>query len=208
MLGRLAILGASGHGKVVADAAEAAGWQDVVFFDDAWPTVLDNGPWTVIGTTSDLLRSLSDFEGVLVGIGNNTIRWEKLDLLIEKGGRVVSVVHPNATVSIRASIEQGTVVFAGVVVNAGANVGAGVILNTNAVVEHDCILGCACHISPGAILAGGVRLGNSVWVGANASLRQLVCVGDNSIIGMGAVVLQDIAAGSTMIGNPAHSLSI
>src|SRR5690606_24126355 len=34
---RLAILGASGHGKVVADCAELCGWSVVEFFDDAWP---------------------------------------------------------------------------------------------------------------------------------------------------------------------------
>ena len=34
---RLAILGASGHGKVAADAAEQGGWPSVAFFDDAWP---------------------------------------------------------------------------------------------------------------------------------------------------------------------------
>jgi len=46
---RLAILGASGHGKVVADTAECCGWQAVEFFDDAWPQRQGNGAWLVVG---------------------------------------------------------------------------------------------------------------------------------------------------------------
>jgi sugar O-acyltransferase (sialic acid O-acetyltransferase NeuD family) len=207
MFKRLAILGASGHGKVVADAAEASGWEDIVFFDDAWPLLKNIGPWGIVGATSELLDRLASFEGVVVGIGNNAVRREKLGLLHAKGGRVVSVIHPSAIVSPHASVGVGSVVFAGAVVNAVATVGAGAILNTNSVVEHDCILDIACHVSPGAVLAGGVKLGNNVWVGANASLRQLVRVGDNSLIGMGAVVTKDVPSEVTVIGNPAGSLS-
>ena len=51
----LAILGASGHGKVVADAAECSGWDRIVFYDDAWPKCEVNGVWNVIGDTEALL---------------------------------------------------------------------------------------------------------------------------------------------------------
>ena len=200
---RLAILGASGHGKVVADAAEASGWQEIVFFDDAWPSVSSNDPWAVVGTTSDLLVNLSEFDGVIVAIGSNSIRLEKLEFLIAKKGRVVSIVHPNATISAHASLAIGSAVFAGAVVNAGATVGEGAIVNTNAVIEHDCVLGRACHVSPGAVLAGGVEVGDAVWVGACASVRQLIGLGDNSVVGMGAVVIKDVPPGVTVVGNPA-----
>lgn len=206
MLVSLAILGASGHGKVVADAAESAGWQDVVFFDDAWPSVSRNGTWKVVGTAGDLSGRLADFDGVTVAIGDNDIRWGKLDLLRALGANIVSVVHSSSTVSKHASIGRGAVILAGAVVNAGAVVGAGAILNTNAVVEHDCILGNACHVSPGAVLAGGVQLGARVWVGANACIRQLVAVGDNSTIGMGAVIVANVSSGAVMVGNPGRRL--
>lgn len=206
MLGRLAILGASGHGKVVADAAEAAGWQEVVFFDDAWPVVVKNGLWDVVGATCDLLMGLADFDGVVVAIGNNIIRQDKLDALQIAGGKLVSVVHPNAVVSRYASVGVGSVIFAGAIVNAEASVGVGAILNTNSVVEHDCMLGRGCHVSPGAVLAGGVMISDGVWVGANATIRQLVRVGDGAMVGMSAVVTNDVAPGTTVVGNPARPL--
>jgi sugar O-acyltransferase (sialic acid O-acetyltransferase NeuD family) len=204
----LAILGASGHGKVIADAAEAAGFRDIVFFDDAWPDISMNGSWAVVGTTRDLLLNLSSYSNVVVAIGNNAIRHNKLNILSDAGADLVSVVHPSAIVSPHSSLGIGSVVFAGAVVNAGAEVGAGTIVNTNAVIEHDCVLGVSCHISPSGVLAGGVRLGDRVWVGANASVRELISVGDNSVVGMGAVVTRDVAANITVVGNPARPINI
>ncbi|MDN5843803.1 MAG: hypothetical protein L0H54_10205, partial [Alcaligenaceae bacterium] len=49
---RLAILGASGHGKVVAEAALAAGWDTVDFYDDAWPAKRRIGKWVISGDTT------------------------------------------------------------------------------------------------------------------------------------------------------------
>ncbi len=202
----LAILGASGHGKVIADAAEQAGWQSVTFFDDAWPELGENGPWFVKGDTRALIANLTSFDGVVVGIGNNRIREEKQSELTNAGAKLVTIVHPTATVSPHASVGVGSVVFAKSVVNACAMVGDGVIVNTGAVIEHDCVVGDFAHISPNAVLAGGVKLGQQVWVGACASVRQLVSVGEASTVGMGAVVTKDIQSGVTVVGNPARTL--
>jgi sugar O-acyltransferase (sialic acid O-acetyltransferase NeuD family) len=200
---RLAILGASGHGKVVADAAEQSGWQSVTFFDDAWPGLKGNGPWAVEGNAEALLGRLTDFDGVVVAIGNNRIRAVKQAGLVAAGGKIATIVHPSAVVSAHASLDAGSLVFANAVVNACATVGAGVIVNTGAVVEHDCVVGDFAHISPNAVLAGGVTLGPLAWVGSCASVRQLIAVGEASVVGMGAVVTRDVIAGVTVVGNPA-----
>lgn len=202
---RLAILGASGHGKVIADAAEQLGWTAVTFFDDAWPELGENGLWLVKGDTRALIASLSSFDGVVVGIGSNRIREEKQSELTKAGAKLVTIVHPRATVSPHASVGVGSVVFANSVVNACAMVGDGVIVNTGAVIEHDCVVGDFSHISPNAVLAGGVKLGQQVWVGACASVRQLISVGEASTVGMGAVVTKDIQSGVTVVGNPAQT---
>lgn len=203
---RLAVLGASGHGKVVADAAEAAGWQEIVFFDDAWPDLQENGPWLVKGDTNALMDGLGEYDGVIVGIGNNAIRANKQMQLVNAGAAVVTIIHPAATVSPHARVGSGSVVLAQAVVNTCATVGAGAIVNTGSVVEHDCEVGNFSHISPNAVLAGGVRLQEQCWVGAGASVRQLLEVGNSAVIGMGAVVTKDVSAGSVVSGNPARVL--
>ena len=202
----LAILGASGHGKVVADAAEQIGWKNIHFFDDAWPGFTQNGAWRVVGSSVELLTSLHEYDGVIVGIGDNSVRSRKLRDLEAAGANLVSVVHPSAKVSPYARLGVGSVVFANAAINTDATIGAGAIVNTGSVVEHDCVLGNCTHVSPNATLAGGVKVGDLAWVGANACVKQLVSIGSGVVIGMGSVVLQDVVSGQVIAGNPAKSL--
>ncbi len=205
---RLAILGASGHGKVVADTAECCGWQVLGFFDDAWPKQQSNGAWPVIGHMTALLASLDRFDGVLVAIGNNRIRQAKLLELQAAGARLTSLIHPAATVSRHASLGIGSVAFAGAVVNADALIGQGAILNTGCSVDHDCLLGGAVHVSPGARLAGGVQVGDLSWIGIGANVRQLVRIGSGVMVGGGAAVVADVADGLTVAGVPARTMTL
>lgn len=203
---RLAILGASGHGKVVADAAELSGWNEIVFFDDAWPDVKSNSVWPVLGNTADLLESVSEFSGVAVAIGNNAIRLEKLNLLRNQGVVLPAIIHPNSVVSRYAKIGDGSVVCAGVIVNADTQVGVGAILNTGCSIDHDCVLAEAVHISPGARLAGGTKVDACAWVGIGAVVRQLITIGADSVVGAGAAVVKDVPPGVVVVGNPAKVL--
>lgn len=204
---RLAILGASGHGKVVADTAECCGWTTVEFFDDAWPERQSNGAWAVTGNTEALLDRLDQFHGVVVAIGNNRIRHDKLLTLQAAGGRLATLIHPAATVSRYARIGAGSVVFAGAVVNADAHIGMGAILNTGCSVDHDCVLGEAVHVSPGARLAGGVQVGDLSWIGIGASVRQLIRIGSRAMIGAGGVVVSDVPDKVTAVGVPTRVLA-
>lgn len=202
----LAIMGASGHGKVVAEAAMAAGWAAVEFYDQAWPDKQQVGRWTIMGDDAALLNALGRLDGVVVAIGNNQIRLGLLRQLHQAGARVVSILHPMACISGSAAMGAGTVVLAGAVVNADAVIGSGAILNTACSVDHDCVLGDAVHVSPGARLAGDVRVGDRSWIGIGASVRQGVRIGAGVIVGAGAAVVADVADGLTVVGVPARPI--
>lgn len=203
---RLALLGASGHGKVVADAALACGWDEVAFFDDAWPQRTDNGPWPVAGDSAALMARLRAFQGVLVSIGDCAVRWERHQALLAAGAPLVTVVHPAATVSRHATLGLGTVVMAGAVVNIDAVVGQACIINTGATVDHDCRIGDAVHIGPGAHLSGNVEIGRGSWVGIGVAIKQGMRIGDRVMVGAGAVVVQPVPDAQTVVGNPARPL--
>ncbi|WP_319782063.1 acetyltransferase [Oceanisphaera sp. IT1-181] len=205
-MNKLAVLGASGHGKVLADMAELIGWRNITFFDDAWPELTQNGHWSVVGNTAALLSLLSEFDGVLIGIGNNAIRLEKQAQLASSGARLISMIHPAASVSSYAHIGLGSVIMAGAVVNVDAHLGDACIINTNASVDHDCILEAGVHISPNVALAGGVKVGQGAWLGIGACVRQLISIGAGAMVGAGAVVVKTVAPKTCVVGNPAREL--
>ncbi|MFY0992440.1 acetyltransferase [Halomonas sp. C05BenzN] len=204
--GRLAILGASGHGKVVADIALQNGWEEVCFYDDAYPALGRVEQWPVAGTFEDLLRNLAGFAGVTVAIGDNRVRDERLETLLEHGGNLATLIHPRAIVSPFATITPGCVVVAGAVINAFALVARGCIINTAATVGHDCQLARGVHVASGANLAGGVSVGCFTWVGVGAAVRQGVCLGEGVTVGAGAAVVRDVADGATVVGVPARPM--
>lgn len=203
---KLAILGAGGHAKVVADTAECCGWTNIDFFDDNWPTTQCVGHWSVVGNTNTLLARLHEFEGVVVAIGRNDIRCLKLTELSSVGAPLISVIHPTATISRYATIGIGSVIFAGVVVNMDAVIGVGAILNTGCSIDHDCLLDDYVHISPGARVAGNVHIGRCTWIGIGASVKHSINIGSNVRVGASAAVVRDVADNMTVIGVPAKAI--
>jgi acetyltransferase-like isoleucine patch superfamily enzyme len=50
-------------------------------------------------------------------------------------------------------------------------------------------------------------VGAGAWVGPNACVRQRVTIGRGALVGMGAVVLKDVEAHTTVAGNPARVIN-
>lgn len=206
MTKRLAILGASGHGKVVAEIALECGWSEIVFFDDAWPDLSLEGQFDVVGNTEALVEQILDFDGIHVAIGNNRVRLEKFEFFLSHGANLPTLVHPRSAISKSSSLGDGTVVMAGSVVNSDTTISSACILNTGSTVDHDCRIGEGVHVSPGVNIAGGVKIGRLSWVGIGASVIQCVSVGSDAQVGAGAVVLTDVPDGRLVAGVPAKPI--
>ena len=206
---KLIIFGAGGHSKVVADAALEAGMPLVGFVDDKAAIDMFGNP--VLSTIDDFITALrieaageeNEVIDFIVAMGNNEVRQRVFDALDKLGMHPVSVIHPKATVSMNATIEDGTFVGAEAVINAGAFIGENAIINTRATVEHDCVVGAHAFVAPGAVMCGESRLGEGALLGANATLGIGHSVGEWSRIGEGAVVKKDIPADSIATGIPA-----
>lgn len=200
----LAILGASGHGRVVAEIAKLSGWEKIVFFDDSI-SVLDKefDDLEIMGGTKELISKLNDIDSCIVAIGDNKVRSEKVKLLLTENANIVTLVHPTAKVSSYTHIEKGTVIMAGAIINPYVKIGLSSIINSGSIVEHDCICHDFVHISPGVNISGGVVIGENTWIGIGSSLKQNIKIGENVIIGAGSVVVENIPSQSTAFGSPA-----
>jgi sugar O-acyltransferase (sialic acid O-acetyltransferase NeuD family) len=204
---KLAILGASGHGRVVADAALTSGqWHDVVFFDDKWSALTHTGPWEVVGTLEAFRKECARYDGCCIAIGDNRTRLRVHRELEQLGAKLVSIVHASAVVSPRAELATGCVVLANAVVGPFVKLGSSCIVNNAASVDHDCKLGDAVHVSPGARLGGNVHVGKESWIGIGASIKHDVRIGSAAIVGAGAAVITDVDEGFTVVGVPARPL--
>lgn len=204
---RLVIVGAGGHGAVVAEAAAEDGrWGEIRFLDDdpALDTVVGV---PVVGRAAEVFSVADQATEIVVAIGDNRRRLDLCGEIEAKGHKVTSVIHPAAHVSKSASLSRGTVVLAGVIVNARARIGRACILNTGATVDHDCVLEDGVHVSPGANLAGNVQVGQCAWIGIGSSVREGVTIGHESIVGTGAAVVSDVGEAVTVGGVPARRLA-
>lgn len=196
------IIGASGHGKVIADIVLKSGDKVIGFLDDG----IEKGKlivgFEVLGKISDY-KNYSDCEFV-IAIGDPHIREKITDILNVKW---YIAIHPTAVISsLDVEIGEGTVVMANAVINSCAKIGRHCIINTGAIVEHDNILSDYVHLSPNVALAGMVSVGKSTHIGTGACTKQVVNIASNCIIGAGSVIVRDINESGTYIGVPARKI--
>jgi len=197
MQNKIAIYGASGHGKVIADIARSIGYDDIIFIDDGDNDFL---------TFEDFFKRYQKSIPIALGIGENRIRKIIYDKLKKYGICIKTLIHKTSSVSPLAVIGEGTVVMPLSVVNADAFIGKGVILNSSCVIEHDNQIGDFVHISPNASLAGNVKVGEFSHIGIGSSIIQGINIGKNSIVGAGSVVIRDVNDFAKIAGVPATQI--
>lgn len=196
---QIVIIGASGHGKVVADIARKIGYTEICFLDDD-ESLIECGGYPVVGKSGQYV----DFDcDIFVAIGNSTTREEIMTQIELADKSIPTLIHPSASVAENVQIGMGTVIVAGAVVNPGTEIGKGCIINTGASVDHDCKISDFAHVSAGAHVAGTVNVGQHTWVGIGATVSNNINICGNCMIGAGAVVIRDIKEMGTYVGVPA-----
>lgn len=194
---RLAIIGASGHGKVVADIARRNGYKEIVFLDDD-DNIHECGGYPVIGKSFEAGMIDAD---VIIGIGNAGVRKQMQESITDE--KLVTLIHPDAVIAEDVVMGAGTVVMAGAVINPGTHIGKGCIINTCSSVDHDCTVGDFVHVAVGSHLCGTVNVGDGTWIGAGATVSNNVFICPDCMIGAGAVVIKEIKESGTYVGVPA-----
>lgn len=207
MLGKeVVIIGYSGHGFVIADAAIHNSIK-LNHYTEITESRINPFNLNYLGFECDknFIGWEKDYEYIL-GIGDNNLRRRLGDSVIAKNQKLINVIDNSANLSKITSIGNGVFISKNVSVNVLSEIGDYVILNTGCIIEHECKIGKASHIAPGAVLAGNVSVGENTFIGANSVIRQGVKIGNNVIVGAGSVIVKDIDDNLKIIGNPGRKL--
>ena len=203
----IVIWGASGHARVIADMVRLAGNFNIIGFLDDIDQNRKGTEFcgaTILGGREQLehLRN-NEIKYMVLGFGDCQARLALSSAVKQFGFELATVVHPSAVVASDAIIGPGTVIMAGVVINPGSAIQENVIINTSSSVDHDCIIESGAHIGPGAHIGGGTTIDQGTWIGIGAVIKDKIKIGKNTIIGAGAVVLNDIPDEVIAFGVPA-----
>ena len=194
---KIVLLGAGGHGLVMADIAKLNGYEDIVFLDDDTDKKYK---YQIVGNMNDIHKfDECDF---FVSIGANETRANLFDKLKNNNKHIVNLIHPHAVIAEDVELEIGIAIMAGVVINSGSHIGSASIINSGSIIEHENNIGDFVHISPGCQFAGNVTVGKYSWIGIGSTVINNIFICERCIIGACSLVNKNIIKSAKYAGVP------
>ena len=208
----LLIIGARGWGREVFDIANACilhgeDLQVKGFLDDKSDALdgYDNYP-PIVGPVENY--QIQEDDVFICALGDVNYKKQYADIILEKGGEFISLIHPTAILGNNARIGKGCVIGAYSNLSSDTRVGDFVTFSIRAGMGHDSIIGDYTHIGGGCSISGFVTIGKSVTMHPGCIVVPHRTIGDSSIIGTGSVVLGNVKANTTVFGNPAKRIEL
>ncbi|MBU8906555.1 acetyltransferase [Desertibacillus haloalkaliphilus] len=202
------IVGAGTYGETMLELAEILGYKVKAFYDED-----DNKQnefimgIEVIGKFSDLLNEDIKDKQFIVAIGNNKVRNNIMRKINKLGGRTPTLIHPTAVISPSAEIGQGVYIQANAYIWTKVKVNDFCIISPGVVIAHHSIIGKACLISTLTGVGASIKIEDNVFTGMGSTIvTGLSIIGQNSVIGAGAVVLKDVEKNCVYVGVPAKKI--
>jgi len=207
----IAIVGAGGLGREVLVLLHQINevqpsWNILGFYDDN--VALQGRPINglpYLGPTSSLLRTARELH-LAIAIGAPQVKAALLSRLQHNQMlKFPAIIHPFSVPQPyqQVTIGPGTIISRGCVLTTNITIGSHVFLNLCCTLGHDVSIEDYAAIMPGVNISGSVKLHQKVYIGTNATLIQGLTIGQNTVIGAGAVVIRDVAANCTAVGVPA-----
>lgn len=210
----IAIFGVGGFGREVLTLIQDINqyekrWNIIGFFDDAHNRGEIINGFPVLGKLSDLNNWESEL-AIVVAIGNPTIKQKIVNKIDNSNITFPTLIHPSVIIGDKefVKIGKGCIICAANILTTNIEVQDFVILNLTCTVGHDTIIGEYSAFMPSCNISGEVNIGNGVYCGTGVKIINQVSIGDNSIIGAGAVVTSNQPANCTIVGIPAKVIKI
>jgi sugar O-acyltransferase (sialic acid O-acetyltransferase NeuD family) len=172
--------------------------------DDAPEKLFDRFP--VIRSFKEVKKNFdqSGNPNFSLGLGNPVLRYRLCQQFLEIGGRLTSVVSPDASIGhFNTTIGAGCCILPGAVITSSVNLEKGCLINPNATISHDSSLGNFVEVSPGVNITGNCRIGDYCVLGSNSVILPKITLGRNVTVGAGAVVTKDVPDNCLVVGVPA-----
>ena len=209
---RFAIFGASGFGREVLplvrqqlQRTEVDPWE-LVFVDDQPPATELNGHRVV--TYAQWLVEPAASRHISLAIANSAIREKLAARCLADRVQFFDVKAANLVVLDDVQVGSGSVLCPFVTLTSNVRIGQQFHANIYSYVAHDCVIGDFVTFAPGVQCNGNVVIENHAYIGTGAVIKQgqpgqPLVIGKGAVVGMGAVVTRNVAAGTTVVGNPA-----
>lgn len=211
---QVAVFGASGCGRGVMPFARtqwAASGQphELVFVDDNPPASEINGH--AVLTYARWLQRQTSSRHINIAIANSAVRQKVVERCMADGVEFFEVRAPNVVQLDDVQLGEGAILCPFVTLTSNIRIGRHFHANLYSYIEHDCVIGDFVTFAPGVKCNGNIVIEDHTYIGAGAILKQgqpgnPLVIGRGAIVGMGAVVTNDVPAGATVVGNPAKLL--
>ena len=203
----LVIVGAGGFGREVAWLVQDinkqnAEWELIGFVDDKGPGVTEEGT-PILGPISDIFH-FNPVPWVALAVADTRTRYRMMQEMLDHGVKLASLVHPSVVMSDFNDIGSGSIICAGTIITTNVKLGRSGIVNLGCFIGHDTVLGDCVSMMPATNIAGEVAVGDGCYFGLNSCAINRKTIGEWSIIGAGAVVVDDIPPHSLAVGVPAR----
>lgn len=207
----LIIIGARGYGREVFHLAQdeiRASRQLTIkgFLDDKSDALGGmTGYPPILSSVEDYLPVPGDVFVCALGEVKSKVKYAQI--ILEKGGKFTSIIHPTAVIRPNKTIGTGCIIHSHAAVSSEVTVGDFVTLQTHAVVGHDAVIGSWCHLGSFVFVGGKAVLEEGATVYTHTTVLPKISVGKHAFVGAGSVVLKDVKPHTTVFGNPARIIS-
>lgn len=162
----------------------------------------------VVGDFSFLPKLKTGEETVyaVCAVGDPRVKFHLVNKAIKNGLKFANLVHPSAKISRYLNLGVGNIISAGNAITVNVRIKNHVYLNLNCTIGHDALVEDYVNLFPGVNLSGNVQIREGCSLGTNSSVIQGVEIGKWSVIGAGAVVIDDLPPYCTAVGVPAKAI--